>query len=99
MDEAVLPAMEKAGICHEDACQYANDGCTETVIAGKSAIVFWQYEMVKTVELTLFGGNENPCVKPVSMKKNSIHGADFVPKTNLLIGIESKKNTGVDYIF
>lgn len=47
--------------------------------------------MVKTVELTLFGGNENPCVKPVSMKKNSIHGADFVPKTNLLIGIESKK--------
>lgn len=90
-DEAVLHAMEKAGICHEDACQYANDGCTETVIAGKSAIVFWQYEMVKTVELTLFGGNENPCVKPVSMKKNSIHGADFVPKTNLLIGIESKK--------
>ena len=90
-DEAVLPAMEKAGICHEDACQYANDGCTETVIAGKSAIIFWQYEMVKTVELTLFGGNENPCVKPVSMKKNSIHGADFVPKTNLLIGIESKK--------
>lgn len=90
-DEAILPAMEKAGICHEDACQYANDGCTETVIAGKSAIVFWQYEMVKTVELTLFGGNENPCVKPVSMKKNSIHGVDFVPKTNLLIGIESKK--------
>ena len=90
-DEVILPAMEKAGICHEDACQYANDGCTETVIAGKSAIVFWQYEMVKTVELTLFGGNENPCVKPVSMKKNSIHGVDFVPKTNLLIGIESKK--------
>lgn len=90
-DEAILPAMEKAGICHEDACQYANDGCTEMVIAGKSAIVFWQYEMVKTVELTLFGGNENPCVKPVSMKKNSIHGVDFVPKTNLLIGIESKK--------
>lgn len=73
-DEAVLPAMEKAGICHEDACQYANDGCTETVIAGKSAIVFWQYEMVKTVELTLFGGNENPCVKPVSMKKIAYMG-------------------------
>lgn len=90
-DEAVLPAMEKAGICHEDACQYANDGCTETVIAGKSAIVFWQYEMVKTVELTLFGGNENPCVKPVSMKKNSIHGVEFIPKTNLLLGIKSKK--------
>lgn len=90
-DEAVLPAMEKDGICHEDACQYANDGCTETVIAGKSAIVFWQYEMVKTVELTLFGGNENPCVKPVSMKKNSIHGVEFIPKTNLLLGIKSKK--------
>ena len=90
-DEAILPAMEKAGILHEDACKYANDGCTETVIAGKSAIVFWQYEMVKTVELTLFGGNENPFVKPVSMKKNSIHGVDFVPKTNLLVGIESKK--------
>ena len=52
--------MEKAGICHEDACQYANDGCTETVIAGKSAIVFWQYEMVKTVNL--------PCLEETKIR-------------------------------
>lgn len=88
-DEAILPAMEKAGIAHADACGYANDGCTETVIDGKSAIVFWQYEMVKTVELTLFNGKENPFVKPVSMKKSSADGMEFTPKTNLVTGFSS----------
>ena len=88
-DEAILPAMEKAGIAHADACSYANDGCTETVIDGKSAIVFWQYEMVKTVELTLFNGMENPFVKPVSMKKSSANGMEFTPKTNLVTGFAS----------
>ena len=56
-DEAVLPAMEKAGICHEDACQYANDGCTETVIAGRVRLFSGSNEMVKKQwKLTLFGG-------------------------------------------
>lgn len=88
-DKNIMPAMEKAGIAHEDACRYANDGCTETVIDGKSAICFWQYEMVKTVELTLFNGQENPCVTPVSMKKSSQRSPEFVPKTNLKTGILS----------
>ena len=49
-DRWIMPAMERAGIAHTDACRYANDGCTETVIDGRSHIAFWQHEMVKTVE-------------------------------------------------
>ena len=88
-DENIIPAMERAGISHADACRYANDGCTETVIDQKSGIVFWQHEMVKTVELTLFNGEENPCVVPVRMRKNSAQGPLFTPKTSLVKGFRS----------
>lgn len=85
-DDNILPAMEKAGISREDACAYANDGCTETVYEGKSGIVFWQHEMVKTVELTMFEGKENPSIYPVSMKKNRKTAPEFVPHTQLRTG-------------
>ena len=85
-DENILPAMERAGISHEDACCYANDGCTETVYDGKSGIVFWQHEMVKTVELTIFNGSENPFVYPVEMKKNRKNAPSFTPHTGLELG-------------
>ena len=88
-DENIIPAMERAGISHEDACGYANDGCTETVIDGKSGIVFWQHEMVKTVELTMFNGEENPFIYPVQMTKNRRNGPSFVPHTGLKTGFRS----------
>lgn len=85
-DENIMPAMERAGIPHEMACCYANDGCTETVYDGKSCITFWQHEMVKTVELTIFNGKENPFIYPVEMKKNRKSAPSFVPHTNLKLG-------------
>lgn len=85
-DENILPAMERAGIPHEAACGYANDGCTETVYDGRGAIVFWQHEMVKTVELTVFNGQENPFIYPVEMKKNRKSAPSFVPHTGLETG-------------
>lgn len=88
-DQWIIPAMEKSGISHEDACRYANDGCTETVIDGRSHIAFWQLEMVKTVELTLFNGQENPYVYPVEMRKNRRNSRTFVPKTGLTLGFQS----------
>lgn len=88
-DKWIMPAMEKEGIAHEYACRYANDGCTETVIDGCSHIAFWQMEMVKTVELTLFNGQENPCVYPVEMTKNRKNGRTFTPKTGLILGFRS----------
>lgn len=81
--------MEKAGISHEDACRYANDGCTETLIDGKSHIAFWQHEMVKTVELTMFNGEENPFIYPVKVKKSGRKMPAFTPKTSLRLGYAS----------
>lgn len=88
-DKWIIPAMEQSGLSHKDACDYANDGCTETVIDGRSNITFWQHEMVKTVELTMFNGAENPSIYPVAMKKNSRYGPDIVPKTGLITGFKS----------
>ena len=90
-DQNILPAMEQAGIPHSLAVRYANDGCTETVYCGKSGIVFWQHEMVKTVELTIFNGEENPSVYPVRMHKNSTRSPEFEAKTNLVTGFRSGK--------
>lgn len=88
-DENILPAMEAAGISREDACSYASDGCTEILHDGKSSISFWQHEMVKTVELTVFNGRENPFIYPVSMRKNRKTAPSFVPKTELKLGFGS----------
>lgn len=88
-DDNIIPAMEKAGIPHDLACKYTNDGCTETVIDGASNIFFLQHEMVKTVELTLFNGKENPGIYPVKMKKSGRFGPSFEPRTALMLGYES----------
>lgn len=88
-DENIIPFMENAEIPKEMAYNYANDGCTETVINGKSSIFFLQHEMVKTVELTLFNGKENPCIRPVKMKKSGRNAPIMIPKTGLLLGFES----------
>ncbi|MDR1542701.1 MAG: hypothetical protein LBU32_32955 [Clostridiales bacterium] len=35
-DDVIIPAYEKLGVSHEDACGYANSNCWETLIQGKS---------------------------------------------------------------
>lgn len=59
-DEYIIPSLVKHGVPIDLARCYANDGCTEITIEGKSGIQFWQFEMVKTLELFLFRGKENP---------------------------------------
>ena len=88
-DDCIIPYMEQAGIPGKTACNYANDGCTETVIDGESSIFFLQHEMVKTVELTLFNGRENPCIYPTKMKKSSQKGPEMEPVTGLHTGYVS----------
>lgn len=88
-DDSIIPAMERAGIPRREAVNYTNDGCTETLIDGKSNILFWQHEMVKTVELTVFNGEENPFVHPVKMRKNSRYAPEFIPHTGLKLGYRS----------
>ena len=89
-DEALVPSFIRRGIPAESARNYANDGCTEITFNGESAIAFWQMEMMKSLELTLFRGQENP-----NGPKKEIHkwsnkfGKGFVFQTLLTLGHDS----------
>ena len=58
-DEALIPSLVSVGVPLESACRYANDGCTEVTIDGESGISFFTVESLKSLELTLFNGEEN----------------------------------------
>lgn len=59
-DEVIIPALEEAGIPHEYACAYTNDGCTEIIIDQKSTIFFDRFDIVKCFELSFYNGNPPP---------------------------------------
>ena len=56
-DEAVIPAMTRAGIPLEDARDYTNDGCSELLVQGKTNP--WAFEakvkLLKCLELAMAG--------------------------------------------
>ena len=56
-DEVIIPALVNFGIPEELACLYANDGCTEIVIDGASAIDFRHIDAVATFELAFNDGD------------------------------------------
>ena len=86
IDEAILPALVSSGIPLKYARQYANDGCTEITFNGLSTIQFWQMEMVKSLELALFNGNENPHTPQKEISKWSRTGKRYIYKTQLKTG-------------
>lgn len=57
-DDVMIPALEAAGISHEDACNYTQIGCVETVIPGKSNphAVTARVNVLKALEYALFDG-------------------------------------------
>lgn len=59
-DEVILPAFAEAGIPPEQACCYANDGCTEIVFDGLSDIKFNHTDAVAVLELALNNGSLTP---------------------------------------
>lgn len=73
-DDNIIPALVKRGIPLELARIYANDGCTEITFDSHSAIWFWQMESVKSLELALFRGKENPSTPFRPYNKWSILG-------------------------
>ncbi len=58
-DDVMIPALEAAGIAHEDACNYTQIGCVETVIPGKSNphAVTARINLLKALEYTLSNGS------------------------------------------
>lgn len=57
-DDIIIPALEAKGISHEDACDYTQIGCVETVIPGKSNphAVSGEINFLKAIEYTLCNG-------------------------------------------
>jgi len=88
-DENIIPQMIGYGIEKQYAVNYGNDGCTETLIDGASGIVFWQHESVKSLELALFNGKENPSVGEAYVQKSSRKQKPTLVKTNLTLGYQS----------
>ena len=58
-DDVMIPALIRKGIAPEDACGYAQIGCVETVIPGKSNphAVTGQANLLKAIEYVLCNGN------------------------------------------
>ena len=57
-DDIMIPSLEAKGISHEDACDYTQIGCVETVIPGKSNphAVSGETNLLKSLEYTLCNG-------------------------------------------
>lgn len=89
MDEAIIPGLTAHGIPLSYARGYANDGCTEITFGGYSTIRFWQMEMVKSLELTMFNGQENPHTPHKEIRKWSATGRTYVYQTQLKTGFQS----------
>ena len=89
LDEAIIPQLVKSGYDLEVARCYANDGCTEVTLEGSSDIQFWQVEAMKTLELALFNGKDNPCAPYSPIRKWNRQEQSKVYKSQLVFGIES----------
>lgn len=89
VDEAVIPQLVQSGYPLEIARCYANDGCTEVTLEGSSDIQFWQVETMKSFELALFNGKENPCAPYTPIRKWNRQDQNKVYKSQLVFGIES----------
>ncbi len=56
-DDIIIPELIKWGFTREDAVNYANDGCTEIIVDGRSVISFFQLDAVKCVETAMLDQN------------------------------------------
>ena len=58
-DDVMIPALTGKGISYEDACDYTQIGCVETVIPGKSNphAVTGETNLLKAIEYTLCNGS------------------------------------------
>ena len=57
-DDIMIPALKAKGVSHEDACDYTQIGCVETVIPGKSNphAVSGETNLLKAIEYALCNG-------------------------------------------
>lgn len=88
-DRNIIPDLVRRGISLEHARSYANDGCTELTFDRHSAIWFGQMESMKSLELTLFRGKENPSAPHSTYKKWAVFQPERLFKSQLEFGYDS----------
>lgn len=52
-DDIVIPALMKFGYSKEEACLYANDGCWEVQIPGKTNFAYWGWDVLCTLQTSV----------------------------------------------
>ncbi len=57
-EEVVIKAMTEFGYPLEEAREFANDGCWETIIPGKTNFIYFPRDMVAVMQQTLQTGND-----------------------------------------
>ena len=87
-DRNIIPDLVGRGLTIKQARSYANDGCTELTFDGHAGIWFWQMESMKTLELALFRGRENPCAPHSEYRKWAVFQPARVFKSNLIMGYD-----------
>ncbi len=49
-DDVVIESLIQFGYCPEEACQYANDGCWEVQIPGKTSFRYWSWDILADLQ-------------------------------------------------
>lgn len=49
-DDVVIEAMVRFGYSREEACRYANDGCWEVQIPGKTSFRYWSWDLLAELQ-------------------------------------------------
>ena len=88
-DRNIIPDLVRRGLTIGQARSYANDGCTELTFDGHSAIWFCQMESMKTLELALFRGQENPSAPHSEYRKWAVFQPARLFSTKLLMGYDT----------
>ena len=64
-DDAVIPGLVDFGYCMEDACCYANDGCWEVQVPGKTAFRYWAWDVLAELQRDVLKlGEDGPSQLP-----------------------------------
>ena len=91
MDADIIPSLVEKGVPLPIARCYANDGCTEVTLEGHADIQFWQVESMKSLELALFNGDENPTAPYTPVPKWNRNSPATRFHSELKLGIRSGK--------
>jgi surface protein len=93
-DLEAIRGVERVSVYH--ARSYANDGCTELTFDRHSAIWFWQMESMKTLELALFRGTENPAAPHSEYRKWAAWQPARLFESKLRFGFDSGDPCGCE---